>query len=69
MRKGPLELKRSETDLMSQKMRNIYLPFGRRIETMHEIDAIAIARPLVSHLRVNGANDTLKNDVEGRAPD
>ena len=68
MRKGPLVLKTSEMDLMPQKMRDIDLPFGRRIEAMHEIDAVAIARPLVTHLGINGADDTLKDNVERRAP-
>ena len=66
--KGPLVSKTSETDLMPQKMRDIDLFFGRCIEAMHEIDAVAIARPLVTHLGINGANDTLKDNVERRAP-
>ena len=49
-------------------MRDIDLPFGRHIEAMHEINAVAIARPLVTHLGIKGANDTLKVNVERRAP-
>ena len=64
MRKGSLVLKSSETDLMPQKMRDIDLPLWRCIEAMHEINAVAIARPLVTHLGINGANDTLIDDVE-----
>ena len=45
-------------------MRHIDLPFGRRIEAMHEINVVAIARALVTHLGINGVNDTLIDDVE-----
>ena len=64
MRKGPLVLKTSETDLMPQKMRDIDLPLWRRIEAIHEINTVAIARSLVTHLGIKGANDTLIDDVE-----
>ena len=35
---------------------------------MHEINAIANARPFVTHLGIDGADDTLIYDVERKAP-
>ena len=35
---------------------------------MHEINAIAAARAFVTHLRIDGADDTLIDDVEREAP-
>lgn len=35
---------------------------------MHEINAVATARALVTHLRINGANDTLIDNEERSAP-
>ena len=49
-------------------MRHIDLPFQRSIQAMHEIDAVATARALVTHLRRNGANDTLIDNEERSAP-
>ena len=35
---------------------------------MHEINAVAAAGALVTHLGINGADDTLINDVEWKTP-
>ena len=35
---------------------------------MHEINAIAAARAFVTHLGIDGADDTLIYDVERKAP-
>ena len=35
---------------------------------MHEINAVAAAGALVTHLGIDGADDTLINDVEWEAP-
>ena len=35
---------------------------------MHEINALAAASALVTHLGIDGAEDTLINDVEWKAP-
>ena len=35
---------------------------------MHEINAVAAAGALVTHLGIDGADDTLINDVEWKAP-
>ena len=68
MRKGPLVPERSEVNFMPQKMRDIDLPFRRCIKAMREIDAVATARALVTHLRINGANDTLIDNEERSTP-
>ena len=49
-------------------MRNIGLAFGRLMEARHKIDAITIARSLVTHLRIDGMDDTLVDDVVRRSP-
>ena len=35
---------------------------------MHEINAIVAARAFVTHLGIDGADDTLINDVEWKTP-
>ena len=37
------------------------------MEAMHEINAVAIARALITHLGIDGADDTLIDDVERKA--
>ena len=59
MRKGPLVLKTSKTNLMPQDVRNIYLAIGMLKETIHEINTIPVAGPFVTHLGIDGADDTL----------
>ena len=50
-------------------MGHIDFSLGVLVQVMHDVDTIATARALITHLGIDGADETLKNNEVRGAPD
>ena len=62
MRESSLVLKTSKPNLMPEKVRHINFALGVLVQVRHDVNTVATARALITHLGIDGVDKTLKDD-------